>query len=151
MGIVVQIHATVISIEGNAVVLRGPSGGGKSDLALRLIGGGAVLVADDRCDIVEIDGAVIASAPAEIAGMLEVRGVGIFRLDHQASAPVALVCDLSNEGDIERLPEPYQCRDMCTDFETAIPGVRLAPFEASAPDKVRVALRHAIGDLESVS
>jgi len=147
----VQIHATVVSINGNGVVLRGPSGGGKSDLALRLIGGGAVLVADDRCDIMEIGNAVVASAPAEIAGMLEVRGLGIFRLDCLASVPVALMCELSNDDDIERLPAPSHCTDLCKNTRKAIPSIRLAPFEASAPDKVRMALRHAIGELESVS
>lgn len=146
-----QIHATVVSIEGNGVVLRGPSGSGKSDLALRLIGGGAVLVADDRCDIMEINKTVVASAPAEIAGMLEVRGLGIFRFDCLASAPVALVCDLSKAEDIERMPEPYRCQDLHPDTQTATPAIRLAPFEASAPDKVRIALRQAIGEMESVS
>jgi len=142
-----QVHATVVSIDGNAVVLRGPPGSGKSDLALRLIGGGAILVADDRCNLSLINDIVYASAPPEIAGLLEVRGLGIYRLNCLASVPVALVFDLTAGDAVERLPESTDC----TDFGTAVPCIRLTPFEASAPDKVRMALRHAVGDLEFVS
>ncbi len=142
----VQIHATVISIDGNAVVLRGAPGSGKSDLALRLIGDGARLVADDRCDL-SVDGIVTASPPEEIAGMLEVRGLGIYKLDYQKDAVVGLVVDLVESSKLDRLPEAA----VCSDWGTDIPCIKLAPFEASAPDKVRLALRHALGELDSVS
>ncbi len=137
-----QIHATVVSIDGNGVVLRGPSGSGKSDLALRLIGDGAFLVADDRCDLATINNAVVASPPVEIAGLLEVRGLGVYRLEYVSTTPVALVVDLSSADAIERLPEAASC----TDWGPAIPCIKLAPFEASATDKIQIALR-----LESIS
>lgn len=142
-----QIHATVVSIDGHAVVLRGPSGSGKSDLALRLIEDGAVLVSDDRCDLDTTDGLVTASPPSEIAGLLEVRGLGIFRFEHSRRAPVVLVIDLVEAKDVERLPEPRTLED----WGPSVPVIRLTPFEASAAGKVRIALRHALGTLESVS
>ncbi len=142
-----QIHATVVSIDGNGIVFCGPSGSGKSDLALRLIDDGADLVADDRCDLVTRGDMVIASPPDEIAGLLEVRGLGIYRFGFVAAIPVALVVDMSPADAIERLPEPASC----TDWGPAIPCIQLAPFEASAANKVRVALRCAVGDLETVT
>lgn len=137
-----QIHATVVSVDGKGVVLRGPSASGKSDLALRLIDCGALLVADDRCDLVNTDSGLMASAPDRIAGLLEVRGLGVYRLEHASLAPVALVVDLTSADTIERLPEPATC----TDWGPSIPCIKLAPFEASAPAKIRLAL-----DLEPVS
>ena len=74
-----QVHGTCIAIDGAGVLLRGPSGCGKSDLALRLIDGGAVLVADDRVSLEARAGDLVASAPDALAGLLEVRGVGIER------------------------------------------------------------------------
>lgn len=128
-------------------MLRGPSGGGKSDLALRLIGDGGMLVTDDRCDIFVIDNTVMASPPPEIAGMLEVRGLGVYRLDYLKNAPVVLIVDLVAEDAVDRLPEPA----FCSEWGCDIPCIRLAPFQASAPDKIRLAVRHAIGELDSVS
>lgn len=142
-----QIHATVVSIDGNGVALCGPPGSGKSDLALRLIGNGAVLVTDDRCDL-RVDGdTVVASPPSEIAGLLEVRGLGIYRLEFNSEAPVRLAVNVSDAETIERLPEPAAC----TEWGTAVPSINLAPFEASAPDKVCMALRHVLGEVKSVS
>lgn len=143
----VQIHATVVSIDGKAIVIRGPSGSGKSDLALRLIGDGAVLVADDRADLSVENDSVSASPPDEIAGMMEVRGLGVFRFDYAEKAPVSLVVDLVEPGRVERLPEPT----VCSDWGPAIPCVKLSAFEASTPHKVRIALEHALNQMEAVS
>lgn len=142
-----KIHATVVSIDGNGIIFRGPPGSGKSDLALRLIGDGAFLVADDWCDLIIINNTVVASPPDEIAGLLEVRGLGVCRLEYVSTTPVALVVDLSSVDAIDRLPESASC----TDWGPAIPCIKLAPFEASATDKVRMALRQATGDLEIIS
>ena len=131
------VHATAIAIEGNAILLRGPPGAGKSDLALRLIDGGARLVADDQALLRRADNQVFARAPAEIAGLIEVRGVGILRVDLISEAPIALVADLVPSTQIERIPDNR--------FEKvlglAIPLITLAPFEASAPAKLRFAWR----------
>jgi len=131
------VHATAIAIDGDAILLRGPSGCGKSDLALRLIDGGARLVADDQALLRRADNQVFVRAPAEIAGLIEVRGVGILRVDLINEAPIALVADLVPSTQIERIPDNR--------FEKvlglAIPLITLAPFEASAPAKLRFAWR----------
>jgi HPr kinase/phosphorylase len=135
------IHATTVAIDGRAIVLRGPSGSGKSDLALRLIADGADLVADDRTELTARDGALIATSPPKIAGLLEVRGVGVLSLPHRDGVPVALLADLDVNQPPPRLPTP--------DWETlngiAVARIGLAPFEASASAKLRMALRHGVG------
>jgi len=138
-----QLHATCIAIGGVGVLLRGPSGGGKSDLALRAIGAGAVLVADDRVDLAVQGGALVARPPAALAGLLEVRGIGIVRLPHAAEVGVGIVVDLVPAREIERLPAPQTIELI----GFTVPRGALAPFEASAVDKLRLmvrALQHGI-------
>jgi serine kinase of HPr protein (carbohydrate metabolism regulator) len=135
-------HATTVAIGGRAVLLRGTSGSGKSDLALRLIDAGARLVADDQSELWRDGDAVLVRAPEPIAGMIEVRGVGIMRVKPLSVAPLALIVDLVALQHVERLPEPSSE----TIFGLAIPLVALAPFEASAPIKLRLALAAATGD-----
>ena len=85
----VNIHASCVAIGGKAVLLLGASASGKSDLALRLIDGGAVLVADDRTILRVKNGGLNASAPPSIRGLLEIRAVGIVKLPVRASAPMS--------------------------------------------------------------
>ena len=117
----------------------GLPGPGKSDLALRLIETGARLVADDQTALVRRGKSVIASAPASIAGLIEARGVGIVKLGRDqlvARAPVILLVDLAPPERIERLPETKQESLL----GVVLPVLRLAPFEASASAKLRLAL-----------
>ncbi len=130
------LHTTAIAIDGRAVLLRGASGSGKSDLALRLIDAGARLVADDQSELFRRGDSVIVRAPATIAGLIEVRGIGICRLDALAEAPVALIAELVPAENLERLP----ARQSETILGLALPLIALAPFEASAPAKLRLAL-----------
>ena len=130
------VHATSVAIGGRAVLLRGPSGSGKSDLALRLIDAGARLVADDRSELRRDGDALMIRAPATIAGLIEARGVGILRVAPLADAPLALIADLVAPDAVERLPEPRSE----TILGLSIPLIALAPFEASAPAKLRLAL-----------
>jgi serine kinase of HPr protein (carbohydrate metabolism regulator) len=138
------VHATCVALRRRgrswrAVLLRGPSGAGKSDLALRLIEAGARLVADDQTALVRRGNSVIASSPARIAGLIEARGVGIVKLARDqlvARAPLALLVDLAPPEHIERLPEPARERLLGLD----LPVLMLAPFEASASAKLRLAL-----------
>lgn len=131
-----RVHATCVAVSGVGVVLRGPSGSGKSDLALRLIDGGARLVADDHVLLERCGGRLQARAPETIAGMIEVRGLGIMRLPHVDDVTVGLIVDLVAADRVERLPEPARCSLL--DVET--PLIRLAAFEASAPAKLRLAV-----------
>ena len=137
-----QIHATAVAIDGprglSGVLLLGPSGAAKSDLALRLIDRGANLIADDRVDLTDAGARVILSAPARIAGLIEVRGLGILRFDH-VTAPLTLAIELVAPEAIERLPEP----DAELFCGHKVPLLRLTPFEVSAPIKIELALRHA--------
>lgn len=129
------VHATTVAIEGRGILLRGGAGAGKSDLALRLMAEGAELVADDRTVLTAEDGAVLASAPSELAGLLEVRGVGLLSRPYRKTAALALVADL--DAPVPRLPEAGRTEEV---EGIALPVMALAPFEASAPLKLRLAL-----------
>jgi len=138
------VHVTSVALKlgrkpWRAVLLRGPSGAGKSDLALRLIDRGARLVADDQTRLVRKGRALLASAPAAIAGRMEVRGVGIVELRRAqliGRAPVALIVDLVAAGKVERLPEPGV--ELVEGL--SLPVLALAPFETSAVAKLHLAL-----------
>lgn len=133
-----RVHATTVAIGGRGVMIAGPSGAGKSDLALRLIDRGAVLVSDDYTECLARDGTLVASAPATIAGQIEVRGIGIVDMPHAPAAPVALVVMLGES--VERMPDPYPKRVAGID----IPAIALAAFEVSTPIKVEIALSRLI-------
>jgi HPr kinase/phosphorylase len=134
-----QIHGSCASRSGDGVLLIGPSGAGKSDLLLRLLSRGFDLVADDRVEIAE----GIARPARSLAGLLEVRGLGIVRLPHVGSARLALVVELGDHA--VRLPEPV--RHVALD----LPLVRLDPWTASAPDRVSLALDCALGRVSQLA
>lgn len=98
------LHASSVTFGGRAMLITGPSGSGKSALALRLIALGAALIADDRTEVITTPQGLIARCPsAAIHGMIEARGVGILRAPVVESAPVALVVDLT-DAETDRLP-----------------------------------------------
>lgn len=134
-----QVHASCVAFEGKGVLLRGPPGAGKSDLALRAIEAGARLVADDLVALDLRGDRVWARALPRADGRLEVRGVGIVRLPALDGAELVLLADLAGP---ERLPEP--------DFEPVlgrpVRRIRLAPFEISAAVKLRLAVQMASED-----
>lgn len=131
------IHASCAARDGHGVLLTGAPGSGKSDLLLRLLDTGFELVADDQ---VEVD-ATTACAPAALAGLLEIRGIGIVRLPYAASARLALAVEL---GRGERLPEPRR-------HALGVPMVLIDPASASAPVRVRLALDCALGRVGQVA
>ncbi len=138
------VHGTTVEIEGRGVLLRGPSGSGKSDLALRLIDGGAVLVSDDQTEVSLENGRLFASPPAVLAGLLEVRGLGIVPVAYCTRAPLALVVDLVDQSArIERLPDP----DWAVLHGVSIPRLQLVAFEAAAAAKVRLAVLTPAGTI----
>lgn len=128
-------HATTVAIDGRAVMITGPSGSGKSDLALRLLDRGFQLVSDDRTIVERQGGRLLASAPSTIAGKLEVRGIGIVDVDTVRDVPVALLVELG--GDIQRLPDEGRQRPL---LGIALPLVSVDAMTASAPSKVALAL-----------
>jgi serine kinase of HPr protein (carbohydrate metabolism regulator) len=130
------VHASCVALGERAILLTGPSGSGKSDLALRLLDRGAILVSDDYTVLTANRGTLLATAPAAIAGRIEVRGVGLVEIGHESGFPVSLVVDL--DAPPERMPTG-QTRAIAG---VTLPLVAIAPFEASAPIKVELALLH---------
>jgi serine kinase of HPr protein (carbohydrate metabolism regulator) len=129
------VHASTVAIDGRAVVILGPSGSGKSDLALRLLDRGFTLVSDDQT-VVKKDGErLVASAPPNIAGKLEIRGIGIVDMDTVTNIPVALLVELTSE--IQRLPDESRERPL---LGVRLPLISIDAMTASAPSKVALAL-----------
>jgi HPr kinase/phosphorylase len=138
------LHATCMAIGGHGVLLLGPPGSGKSDLALRLIDGPgrgtggellhAQLVSDDQVIVRREGDTLMASPPASIAGKLEVRGIGLTGFTHAADVRLSLAIELTLP---ERMPEP---RNMDL-LGLSLPLIRIDPREPSAPAKVRVAVQ----------
>jgi serine kinase of HPr protein (carbohydrate metabolism regulator) len=129
------IHASTVASDGRAVLISGPSGSGKSDLALRMLDRGFMLVSDDQT-IVRRDGdRLIATAPPTIAGKLEVRGIGIVEMDRLDEVPIAIVVELTSE--IQRLPDDSRERMI---LGLLVPLVTIDAMTASAPSKVALAL-----------
>ena len=127
-----RYHASCAARDGHGVLLLGAPGSGKSDLLLRLIERGFALVADDQ---VHVDDD-IARPPPTLAGLLEIRGLGILRFPY-VSARIALVVTLGDEG--ERLPLPSR------NTVFGVPEIIINPWAASAPLRVALALDCAIG------
>ncbi len=151
------IHASCVLFCGKGVLLTGESGSGKSDLALRLIESGGVLVSDDETDVFCDDKGVLkASAPEKLQGLLEIRHIGIFRFPFEKEAQVAAVFRLLPENkDIPRLPdiqmisyfqkeeqdEPFVSAENTLTFSPAVPFFDLHPFESSAVCKIKTVLK----------
>lgn len=147
----VRVHGTTVALGTQGVLLRGPSGSGKSDLALRFLADSGKfpypeearsLVADDQTVLTLLDARIVASVPATIAGLLEVRGVGLVRVPETGSAsgsPITLrlVIDLVPASAIERLPDTETTTEI---LGCRIPCRRLAAFEPSAALKLALML-----------
>lgn len=142
------VHATCVAIAGRGVLLLGTPGSGKSSLALRLIDApgratgedvmDAVLVSDDQTHITREGTKLVASPPPSLAGLLEVRGLGVVKCRHIPSCELALAIRLSSSDMIERLPEPS--------FGTyavaggALPLTAMDPSSPAAPARIRAAV-----------
>lgn len=144
-----NVHGTAIALGGKAALIRGAPGSGKSDLALRclavaptaLIPCPAALVADDRVDLRRSGDRILAEAPATIRGKLEVRGLGVLNVPSTASAEVVLIADLTALDKIERLPDPPPVTEL---LGVRLPLMHVAPFTASAPVKLLLALAQTL-------
>jgi len=138
-----RLHASCAARPGpdgpDAVLILGPPGAGKSDFLLQLIQTGFILVADDQV-LIEHN---TASAPAALAGLLEVRGLGIFRLPHLPEAPLRLAIRLGIPT--ARLPEPE------THAETGLPLVTIDPAAPSAAARAALALDAATGRITQLA
>ena len=128
-------HASTVAVEGRAVMISGPSGPGKSDLALRLLDRGFTLVSDDQTIVRREGNRLVASAPATIKGKLEIRGVGIVEMETVSDVPVALYVELTSE--IVRLPDDRRERPV---LGVNLPLISVDAQTASAASKVALAL-----------
>jgi RNase adaptor protein for sRNA GlmZ degradation len=135
------VHGTCIAVDTPrgpmAILLKGPSGSGKSDLALRMIDAGAKLIADDQVVLERQGGLLLAGAPDALAGASEVRGFGIAEVASIARAPLALVARLVRDAEIERLPDGGSLNLLGIE----VPVLDIDPFTLSAPAKLRLATK----------
>lgn len=132
------VHATTIDIAGLGVLIFGASGAGKSDIALRLIGEGALLVADDQTEVEIVGARLRASTPKRIAGLIEARGVGVVHAPTKLATDLRLAVSLI-AAEVERMPES-RTWSLPGQAEPRIPLMELHAFEASSSEKVRRAL-----------
>ncbi len=129
------IHASTVALEGRAVLISGSSGSGKSDLTLRLLDRGFTLVSDDQTIVKREGDRLVASAPPNIKGKLEIRGIGIVDMDTVETAPIALYVELTSE--IVRLPDDRRERPV---LGVNLPLISVDAQTASAASKVSLAL-----------
>jgi len=130
------LHGSCVAWAGTGILLLGPPGGGKSDLALRLLGRGAVLVADDQVEVSMEGAAMMAAPPASLAGRLEVRGLGLLEGLPWQRAALAVAVQLVVRTDVPRLPEPARWPLL----GHSLPLLRLDGRAPSAPDVLARAL-----------
>lgn len=130
------MHASCVRYGDAGLIIRGPSGSGKSDLALRLIADGGRLVADDYVWVGAEAGTLYAVAPDTIAGQMEVRGIGIVASPALRVTPIDCVLELVGRAAIDRLPPPR----LVEIGGLFLPSFDLDPFQASAVAKVAAAI-----------
>ena len=129
-------HASCVEFEGKGVIIFGPSGSGKSDLALRLIEAGGKLVSDDYVEVTNDDHVMYAHPAPNIEGMIEVRGVGLMKLMSKKSSILGLALELVSQEEIERLP---QKNTFCLG-DAEVPLYKFDAFSASAIAKIKMIL-----------
>jgi len=136
---VLQVHGTCVAFEAGAVLLRGPAGVGKSDLAFRLVSEqGGHLVADDQVCLESQRDGLVAQAKKGWTGLIELRGLGIVSIPSTATGPLTLLVDLVGREEVPRLAEPSY--DELVGHR--LPVLRLHAFDATTPAKVRLAVTH---------
>lgn len=136
-----RLEANCVCVMGAGVLLFGPSSSGKSDLTLRLLSARSALleepcalVADDQTYVWSEGGELYASPPSQIAGLMEVRGVGVLRFNHLEKVKISLALELVDREEIERIPE-LNSRNIVLE-NVHIPHVKLCAYETSAPEKI---------------
>lgn len=143
----VTLHASCVALGDDGILILGAPGSGKSDLVLQLLdrpgyGTGTELirgrlVSDDQTVIERRGTALFATSPQPLAGLLEIRGQGIVRVDHLPEARLTLVVRLMPAAEIERLPEPAQVNRIAG---LALPEIAIDPSKVTAVARIRAVL-----------
>ncbi len=147
-----SIHASCVAVGSHGILMRGASGSGKSTLCLQLIDGEgyglgrktlrARLVADDQVELFPRKGKLVARPPASLAGLIEIRGVGILATTYKKSVILKLVVDLLPPTQVERLPDQS---DQQTEIEgIKLPRIAIAAGNPAAAAIVRSALQYLV-------
>jgi len=147
-----RLHGSAVMLDGAGLLIIGTPGSGKTSLILSLIcQHGATLIADDQVIVRRQNEQLLLSAPSRLAGIVEVRELGLVRFPHtEVSCPLALIVQLASAETLERLPaqHPGQARECLLGL--SIPQVSLAARAALTSLKVLLALRIVTGQLEAV-
>lgn len=147
VGETANLHGTALAVGDRGVLIRGPSGSGKSDIAVRalalrpgpLVSAQPMLIADDRVLVIREGRVLTLGCPGTIKGLIEVRGVGIVAVPVAAEARLALVVDLVHPDDVPRLPDPADTAAICG---VPVRRLSLSPFEPAAALKLVLAMEN---------
>ena len=141
-----QFYATAVTYCGFGVLIRGPSGSGKSDLALRLIDDGAGLVADDQVVIKAVGQELYLSPPDSLSGLIEVRGIGVIKIEYVRDIRLRLIVELDPSNEIQRTPIIKE--ELIK--KNPVPVVNMYAFESSVLAKIKIILGYLDKKIELI-
>ena len=141
-----QFYATAVTYCGFGVLIRGPSGSGKSDLALRLIDDGAGLVADDQVVIKAVGQELYLSPPDSLSGLIEVRGVGVIKIEYVRDIRLCLIVELDPRNEIQRIPKIKE--ELIK--KISVPVINMYAFESSVLAKIKIILGYLDKKIELI-
>lgn len=131
------LHGTTVEFNGHGLFITGASGAGKSDLAIRLIDRGAVLVSDDYTEVKSTRNTLTATVPKNIKGKIEAYGIGIIDAKNKDQTTINLVINLVDTDKLERMPKD----DTVTIEGISLPQIYLCAKHASAVAKLCLYLK----------
>jgi serine kinase of HPr protein (carbohydrate metabolism regulator) len=140
------VHASAVLLGETGILIRGPSGSGKSSLVMELLGGDAGtahLVADDRVILSVLHGRLVADVPATLAGLVEVRGLGLVKLPHIAPVVIRLIVDIVAPENCPRLPDEAEARAAIGGL--SLPRLSLPAGATRGRDRIHAAIGHFSG------
>jgi HPr kinase/phosphorylase len=141
-----QFYATAVTYCGFGILIRGPSGSGKSDLALRLIDDGAGLVADDQVVIKSVGQELYLSPPDSLSGLIEVRGVGVIKIEYVRDIRLCLIVELDPRNEIQRIPKIKE--ELIK--KILVPVINMYAFESSVLAKIKIILGYLDKKIELI-
>ena len=142
-----QVYATAVAYRGFGILIRGPSGSGKSDLALRLIDDGANLIADDQVIIESVREELYLSSPDTISGLIEVRGFGVIKIESVRDVKLGLIVDLDPSFKTQRSPKMKE--ELIKNI--IVPVINMKAFESSVLARIKLILGYLEKKIELTS